>query len=40
MNGFVAALNLRNQDGRLAMGYYDDSDIPYYWNIADQYVSV
>ncbi len=38
MNGFVSALNRRNQDGRLAMGYYDDRDIPYYWNIADQYV--
>ncbi|MGA7671614.1 MAG: alkaline phosphatase family protein [Nitrolancea sp.] len=38
MDGFVYALNQRNQDGRLAMGYYDGSDIPYYWNIADQYV--
>ena len=38
MNGFVYALNIRNQDGRLSMGYYDDRDIPYYWNIADQYV--
>jgi len=38
MNGFVYALNTRNEDGRLAMGYYDGRDIPYYWNIADQYV--
>ncbi len=38
MDGFVYALSQRNQDGRLAMGYYDDRDIPYYWNIADQYV--
>jgi phospholipase C len=38
MDGFVAALNRRNQDGRLAMGYYDDRDIPYYWNLADHYV--
>ena len=38
MNGFVYALNTRNQDGRLAMGYYDGRDVPYYWNIADQYV--
>jgi phospholipase C len=38
MNGFVNALNLRNQDGRLSMGYYDDRDLPYYWNIADEYV--
>ena len=38
MNGFVYALNTRNQDGRLSMGYYDGRDLPYYWNIADQYV--
>ena len=38
MDGFVSALNKRNQDGRLAMGYYDDREIPYYWNLADNYV--
>jgi len=38
MDGFVSALNNRNQDGKLAMGYYDDRDIPYYWNLADHYV--
>jgi phospholipase C len=38
MDGFVSALNKRNQDGRVAMGYYDDRDIPYYWNLADHYV--
>ncbi len=38
MDGFVSALNQRNQDGKLAMGYYDGSDIPYYWNLADNYV--
>jgi phospholipase C len=38
MDGFVSALNARNQDGKLAMGYYNDSDIPYYWNLADSYV--
>ena len=38
MNGFVYALNRRNQDGRLAMGYYDDRDLPYHWNLADEYV--
>ena len=27
MDGFVWALNKRNQDGRLAMGYYDDRDL-------------
>ena len=38
MDGFVSALNARNQDGKLAMGYYDDRDLPYYWNLADNYV--
>src|SRR5258706_7086143 len=38
MDGFVSALDRRNQDGRIAMGYYDDRDIPYYWNLADHYV--
>lgn len=38
MDGFVSALNSRNQDGKQAMGYYDDRDIPYYWNLADNYV--
>jgi len=38
MNGFVYALNQRNQNGALAMGYYDDRDLPYYWNLADEYV--
>jgi len=38
MDAFVYALNKRNQDGRLAMGYYDDRDIPYYWNLADEFV--
>lgn len=38
MDGFVYALNQRNQNGAMAMGYYDDRDLPYYWNIADEYV--
>jgi phospholipase C len=38
MNGFVYALNERNQNGAMAMGHYDDSDLPYYWNLADEYV--
>jgi len=38
MDGFVYALNQRNQSGTLAMGYYDGSDLPYYWNLADEYV--
>jgi phospholipase C len=38
MDGFIYALNQRNQNGKLAMGYYDDNDLPYYWNLADEYV--
>ena len=38
MDGFIYALNQRNQNGELAMGYYNDSDLPYYWNLADEYV--
>jgi phospholipase C len=38
MNGFVDALFKRNQDGTLAVGYFDDRDLPYYWNLADEFV--
>ncbi len=38
MNGFVYALSLKGQDGSLAMGYYNCTDLPYYWNLADNYV--
>ena len=38
MDGFVYALNQRNQNGAMAMGYYDGRDLPYYWNLADEYV--
>ena len=38
MDGFVYALRQRNQDGVLSMGYYDGADLPYYWNLADNYV--
>lgn len=38
MNGFVDALNKLSQDGKLTMGYFDDRDIPFYWNLADQFV--
>jgi phospholipase C len=38
MNGFVSALNAKNLDGKQAMGYYDANDLPFYWNVADQYV--
>jgi phospholipase C len=39
MNGFVDAL--RREGGQVqpnTMGHYDDKDIPYYWNIADNFV--
>lgn len=38
MNGFVDALNRLNQDGPLTMGYYGEESVPYYWNLADQFV--
>jgi phospholipase C len=38
MDGFISALNNLNENGQLAMGYYDYRDIPYYWNLAANYV--
>ena len=38
LDGFVSALQRRNQDGRLALGYRDARDLPFYWNLADEYV--
>ncbi len=38
MDAFVSYLNSINQNGQLSMGYYDGSDIPYYWNLAQNYV--
>jgi phospholipase C len=38
MDGFISAFRRQGQSGQHAMGYYDDRDIPYYWNIADNYV--
>jgi len=38
MNGFVAAQYNLHQDGELAMGYYTDTELGYYWNLADEYV--
>lgn len=38
MDGFVLAHDREAKDGALAMGYYDDRDLPYYWNVADEYV--
>lgn len=38
MDGFVQALRLKKQDGALAMAHYDGRDLPYYWNLADEFV--
>ena len=38
MDGFVYALYERNQNGAMAMAYYDERELPYYWNLADEYV--
>ena len=37
MDGFVAAYRRIGRDGTTSMGYYDDRDLPYYWNLADEY---
>jgi phospholipase C len=38
LDGFVAALDQAGQDGSIVMGYYDGRDLPYYWNLADEFV--
>jgi phospholipase C len=38
MDGFVAAQQDRNLPGSLALGYYDGTDIPFYWDLAKNYV--
>ncbi len=39
MDGFIYFPQwIQKVDTTLAMGYYDDRDLPYYWNIADEYV--
>jgi phospholipase C len=35
MDGFVSAFT---DGGAISMGYYDDRDLPYYWNVVDNYV--
>lgn len=37
MNGFVSGFD-DLEAGEIAMAYYDDRDLPWYWNIADNYV--
>ena len=38
MDGFVDAVGANPDAQKQVMGYYDDRDLPYYWNIADEYV--
>jgi phospholipase C len=38
MDNFVYAQRKRGLNGALAMGYYDGQDLPFYWNVADEYV--
>jgi len=36
MDGFC--LTMRGEHAKQTMGYYDDRDLPYYWNVADSFV--
>jgi phospholipase C len=38
MDGFVAAYQDEGRDGTSAMGYYDQRDLPIYWDLASRYV--
>jgi phospholipase C len=38
MDGFIYAQDYYGLNGTLAVGYYDRSDIPYYWDYADNFV--
>ena len=38
MNGFIYVQNLYGKEGKNVMGHYDYRDIPYYWNLASEYV--
>ncbi len=38
MDGFVSAYRRLGLSGVTAMGYYDQRDIPFYWNVAGNYV--
>src|SRR6266513_5798640 len=38
MDGFVITQQHRSLPGPLALGYYNGTDIPYYWNLASNYV--
>ncbi len=38
MSGFVRAQHVRSGSDSQTMGYYNGSDVPFYWNVADRYV--
>ena len=41
MDGFIQAFLKQGRDlnsAQAVMGYYTDADVPFYWNLADQYV--
>ena len=41
MDGFIDAFKKQDRDlktSQAVMGYYTDADIPFYWNLADQFV--
>jgi phospholipase C len=38
MDGFISALRQAGRDTPAVMGYFTDDDVPFYWNLADQYV--
>ena len=38
MDGFVAASSAGAAPGRRVMGHYDGRDLPFYWNVAGEYV--
>ncbi len=37
-DGFISSFRLRGEDGTLAMGQYTDADLPFSYNVADEYV--
>jgi phospholipase C len=38
MDGFITAQSQRGKEQEVVMGHYDDGNIPYYWNVADEFV--
>lgn len=38
MNGFLFAQHIHGKDPNLVLGYYDDEELPYYWQFASDFV--